>query len=181
MQALKFRRLDYLGKALARQMATEKDEIRRAAATATGPAEMADPSQVDVVTHVPLHWRRRAVRGFDQAEAIARPLASALDLPFESLLRRRRATAPQSRRPRRRQRSELRSAFVAPRPGRCAGRAILLVDDVLTTGSTLDDAARALRAAGARAVVAWVAARTPGPDELEPPRVGDHTPDASSV
>jgi ComF family protein len=145
---LKFRRLDYLGAHLAAALHAR-----------LGP----ELGGCDVVVPVPLHWRRRLARGFNQAEAIARPLAARLGLPCERLLRRRRATAPQSGLDRAARRRNPRGAFAAPRPPAIHGRAVLLVDDVVTTGATLDAAARCLRRAGARAIVALAAARTPEP------------------
>jgi ComF family protein len=119
----------------------------------------------DVVVPVPLHWRRRLRRGYNQAERIARPLALAIDRPLATALRRRRATPPQSGLGRsERLRSPRRAFGVRPTKATTAalvGRTVLLVDDVATTGATLDAAAAALKNAGAAAVIAVVAGRTP--------------------
>lgn len=149
VRGLKFGRLDYLGRHLA-------------AALAEGLGERL--AGFDRVVPVPLHWRRRLSRGYNQAERIARPLASHLGLPCAPALSRRRATPPQSLLGRDERLANLRKAFRVPRPERVRGLHILLIDDVATTGATLDAAARALKKAGAAAVTALVAGRTP----LEP-------------
>ncbi len=147
---LKFGRLEYLGGHLGRRL-----------------GELFQPrvADCDLVVPVPLHWRRRLTRGYNQAAAIARPLGRALELPVAPLLRRRRATPPQSRLHKKERRKNLRRAFAVYRPGRCRGRRVLLVDDVVTTGATLEAAARCLRRAGARSVTALTAARTPTKQE----------------
>lgn len=143
--AFKFRRLEHLGDDLAAAMA----------------AALADRlAGCDLVVPVPLHWRRRLARGYDQAAGIARPLARRLGLPAESPLVRRRATPPQTSLAREARRRNLRAAFAVPGPATVAGRTVALVDDVVTTGATLDAAARCLVRAGAAAVVAVAAAHT---------------------
>lgn len=149
VRGLKFGRLDYLGRHLA---------VALAAGLAPGLAGC------DQVVPVPLHWRRRLARGYNQAERIAHPLAGRLGLPCVQALARRRATPPQSLLGREERLANLRKAFRVPRPDRVRGLHILLVDDVATTGATLDAAAAALKKAGAAAVTALVAGRTP----LEP-------------
>ena len=152
VRGLKFGRLDYLG-----------DHLAAALAAALGSELAAAVPAGALVTPVPLHWRRRLTRGYNQAERIARPLAARLGLPYRPLLRRRRATPPQTALPRTDRLANLHSAF-APRRGAPAalrGRAVLLIDDVATTGATLNAAAAVLKQAGAAAVLAVVAARTP--------------------
>jgi ComF family protein len=148
VQALKFRRLDYLGRHLAVALAAE-----------LGP-RLEDLS-IDCVVPVPLHWRRRLTRGYNQAERIARPIAALLGLPFDPVLSRSRATPPQSLLGRSHRLANLRRAFRVPRPQAIRGLHLLLIDDVATTGATLDAAAEALKKAGAAAVTALVAGRTP--------------------
>ena len=110
---------------------------------------------------VPLHAARLRERGYDQALELARPLASALQLPLRpELLRRVRATAAQSELDRAARARNLRNAFRAE-PVLALPRHVALVDDVMTTGATLHAAARALRAAGVARVDAWVCARAP--------------------
>ncbi|HEX4963638.1 MAG TPA: ComF family protein [Thermoanaerobaculia bacterium] len=149
VQALKFRRLDYLGRHLAVALAAELG------------SRLGETAGFDRVVPVPLHWRRRLARGYNQAERIARPLAGILGLPFVHALSRSRATPPQSRLGRTRRLANLRRAFRVPRPQEVRGLHLLLVDDVATTGATLDAAAETLKRAGAAAVTALVVARTP--------------------
>jgi ComF family protein len=110
---------------------------------------------------IPLHPRRLRQRGYDQALELARPLARTLRLPLHAgLLRRVRATLPQSELDADARRANLRDAFQA----RCHGTPpahVALVDDVMTTGATLQAAALALRRAGVARVDAWVCARAP--------------------
>jgi len=115
----------------------------------------------DAVVPVPLHPRRLRARGFNPAATLARDLARARGVPVRpAALRRVRDTGSQTSRGRTERRQNVRGAFAAT--GRVPGR-IWLVDDVVTTGATLEEAARALRRAGARVVIGLCAARTPPP------------------
>jgi ComF family protein len=114
----------------------------------------------EVVVPVPLYWARRWARGYNQAEAIGRELAGAIGLPHEAGVLRRLTPTPQHAQPSATARREnIRGAFRAVRGARVAGRAVLLVDDVMTTGSTAAEAARVLRDAGVPRVVVAVLAR----------------------
>ena len=146
IQGLKFRRLDYLGRHLAEALS---DGLGGAL------------EGFDAVVPVPLHWRRRLARGYNQAEQIAHPLAQGLELPLLSALRRSRSTPPQTSLDKAGRLANLRRAFRAPYPRKVQRLRLLLVDDVATTGATLDAAASVLRRAGASSVTAVVAARTP--------------------
>ena len=146
LQGLKYRRLDYLGPLLAAELS------RRF------PIELA---AVEVVVPVPLHWRRRLQRGYNQAESIARPLAERLGVPMTNALVRSRATLPQTRLPRVQRARNLAHVFRLKKRAALEGRKVLLVDDVFTTGATLRGAAEALGSGGARVVYAMTAARTP--------------------
>jgi ComF family protein len=152
VMALKFRRLDYLGSQLGRRL---------------GRSLAPELGKVDCVVPVPLHWWRRWRRGYDQAELIAQAVAGEIGRPWLRLLRRSRATRPQSLRGLAERRQGLHGAFAAAfRAGeKTLGRHVLLVDDVATTGATLEAAASCLRAMGAVRVTALVAARTPAPGE----------------
>ena len=112
---------------------------------------------IDAVTPIPLHRARRRRRGFNQSELIARRVSSHLGLPLRAgLLRRARATASQTALGAERRASNVADAFAS------AGdppAAVLLVDDVSTTGATFAAAARALLDAGAERVYALAVAR----------------------
>ncbi len=102
---------------------------------------------VDAVVPVPLHWRRRRSRGYDQAALLAKPVAKALDVPLLLRgLRRVRNTPSQVDLPHRERQRNIAGAF-APRRLRGLPR-VLLIDDVRTTGATLRAASKALRAGG---------------------------------
>jgi ComF family protein len=111
---------------------------------------------VDVVTWAPTSAHRRRNRGYDQAELLARGVARRLRLPCRRLLT-RRAGAPQTSLPLAQRR---RGPTFVLRTARVPSR-VLLVDDVVTSGSTLSSAARTLRAGGATHVVGLAVARTP--------------------
>ena len=110
---------------------------------------------------VPLHRARLRRRGYDQALELARPIAVQLGLPLLGhVLRRRRATGAQSDLDAAARRHNLRDAFAVTTPGPLPAH-VALVDDVMTTGATLEAAALALRRAGVARVDAWVCARAP--------------------
>ena len=114
----------------------------------------------ELVAPVPLHWRRRWRRGYNQSEALARGLASRLRLPCGAFgLRRTRATPMQTSQTLAGRRANVHGAFAAARNTRLAGRTVLLVDDVMTTGATADECARVLMIAGAARVDALTLAR----------------------
>jgi ComF family protein len=117
----------------------------------------------EVVVPVPLHWLRRWRRGYNQSEALARVVADRLGIPcWPHGLRRVRNTPIQPSQSLAARRDNVRGAFQAGRAARWQGRAVLLIDDVMTTGSTADEAARALRDAGASRVSVAVLARSHG-------------------
>jgi ComF family protein len=115
--------------------------------------------EIDLVTPVPLSRQREKQRGYNQAALLARPLASGLDLAYRPhALRRVRDTDSQVGKTLQERRLNVGGAFEASGK-RVEGRHVLLVDDVLTTGSTLDAAAHALKQAGAAFVSAVVVSR----------------------
>ena len=113
----------------------------------------------DMLIPVPLHNRRFISRGFNQAYEISAYAGSALNIPLlSSALRRRRNTRAQSGLSRKQRRKNVRGAFYwhgAVKPG----IHVALVDDVMTTGTTVFECARVLKKAGAKRVDVWVAAR----------------------
>jgi competence protein ComFC len=113
----------------------------------------------DAVVPVPLHPLRRREREFNQAEVLARELARRQGWEFCDALQRIRYTVTQTHFDRRHRMKNLRNAFRVHRKAAIAGKRLLLVDDVLTTGSTLDECARMLQKAGAEAIYALTVAR----------------------
>src|SRR5262249_8541556 len=112
------------------------------------------------IVPVPLHWSRRLRRGYNQAQALAHGLGSRLALPVvTSCMRRIRATPYQSQQAPSSRLVNVRGAFRARPHPVLKNATVLLVDDVMTTGATLSEAAKALRQAGAGRVVAVALAR----------------------
>jgi ComF family protein len=113
-----------------------------------------------LVIPVPLHWRRRLRRGYNQSEPLAYSLALKLRLPCRPrLLQRIRATPDQKGQSAADRRANVKGAFQARPHAALVGKKVLLVDDVMTTGSTANEAARALRQAGAAPVIVAVLTR----------------------
>ncbi|MGH9611297.1 MAG: ComF family protein [Bryobacteraceae bacterium] len=113
----------------------------------------------DLVMAMPMHWRKRWARGFNQAELLARPVARRMGLKLANNLRRRRYTAPQASLDEAQRRQSPQGSFAVRKAERVKGKRVLLIDDVLTTGSTLRAAAEALKAAGAAHVSVLAVAR----------------------
>jgi ComF family protein len=132
--------------------------------------------QVDVVVPVPAHALRLRERGYNQAELIAKPLARSLGLPCRSYLLVRTHPRPDKLRLTLRERwRSVRGAYTIRQGLRVDNLRVLLIDDVLTTGATLDACSRALRKAGAAKVVALTVARAISRREqagIESPRRG---------
>lgn len=115
----------------------------------------------DFVTAIPIHRSRVLERGFNQADELARRLCDRLGLVYAPgvLVKpwpgKRQVELPHDLRT-----ANMRGAFAAPRPAAVTGKRVLLVDDVFTTGSTLDEAAKTLLAAGCAEVYAYTVARS---------------------
>lgn len=115
---------------------------------------------VDVIVPVPLHRSRRRERGYNQSEAIGKDLARMLGLAVQGdALVRTRSTSPQAQQASREERLRNMQDAFAPGPANVRGRRVLLLDDVCTTGATLNACAAALRAAGAKGVWGLTVAR----------------------
>ena len=150
VQQFKYSRRWRIGQSFALEMA--------AAARAALPLD-----EVDAVLPVPLHWLKRRLKGFHPPAYLARVVASALNKPYlASALRRARWTTTQTSLGWRERFRNVDQAFTA-REALVAGRSVLLIDDVLTSGATADACARTLKSAGARRVFLLTAARTPHP------------------
>ena len=116
-----------------------------------------------VLIPVPLWPGKRHARGFNQAEAIARAFCSqkasgSIQLDTSSLVR-TRETASQTGLTRKQRRANVRGAFAVTKAGKISGRSVLLVDDVMTTGTTVNECARVLLRAGAKEVFVATVAR----------------------
>ena len=109
----------------------------------------------DALLPVPMHPLRRRLRGYNQSERLTKIVAAELVLPhWNDALRRTRATRPQVGLEAAARRRNLQGAFAVSRPELVAGKTLLLIDDVITTGSSLHECALVLKAAGAKAVFA---------------------------
>ncbi len=114
----------------------------------------------DAVTAVPLHWRRQWQRGFNQSELLARIVAARYGIGVVRALRRVRSTKAQAGLSNTRRRENVAGAFECRRGARALqGKRILLIDDVMTTGSTAASCARVLKSAGAAKVSLLAVAR----------------------
>jgi ComF family protein len=150
-----------LASAIRRLKFTGANHIARGIAPLWAPL-LAAAAAGALVVPVPLHWRRRLRRGYDHAWLLAVHACVLAKLePPQPLLRRTRSAAPQSTLPAWQRADNVRGAFEvrARHARRIAGREIVLVDDVVTTGSTLGAAARALLDAGAASVTGVAIAR----------------------
>lgn len=114
----------------------------------------------EIIVPVPLHPRRLVWRGYNQSLELARRLSARSGIPLAAkALRRVRLTTPQVRVPGPRRRENVRDAFAAD-PALVSGRRVLLLDDVLTTGATLEEGTLTLKRAGAVRVEVLVLAQT---------------------
>ena len=126
-------------------LAARGDELRRMAP--------------DVVVAVAMFWSRQLLRGINSPVILANALAAELGVPVRRCLVRSRNTLPQANLTPQQRLKNVRGAFRASRRARLEGLRVLLVDDILTTGATCDEAARALKQAGAAAVFPAVLGR----------------------
>lgn len=114
----------------------------------------------DVIVPVPMHWTRRLARGTNSPDIVAEMIGNCLGVPVLSHgLARTRATLPQKDLPPKSRIANVRGAFRACQQERVRGASVLLVDDIVTTGATCNEAARIVRAAGASRVGVAVIAR----------------------
>ena len=142
IRAFKFRRRLFYGPAFAELLGTVRSEL---------------PDDIDAVLPVPLHWRRKWWRGFNQALEIARPVARQLRLPLVHHVTRCRSTPPQSGLTASERATNLRQAFRSRAP--IDARHVLIVDDVITTGETVKQLAMTLHDNGIDKVSAMAVAR----------------------
>ncbi len=128
------------------------------AAGAPGSGTGAD-TRIDLIIPLPLAPARLAQRGFNQALELARPIAARRRIALNArAVRRIRNTPPQAQLPWHERARNIKGAFVCDMP--LTGMRVAVVDDVMTTGASLDEMARVLKVAGAAHVTNWVVART---------------------
>ena len=121
--------------------------------------EQVSTLKADLIIPVPLHKKRQRQRGYNQSACIAEGLGKALGLPvYKDVLLKTKSTSSQTKKSRFGRYENLKSAFSVQKAEAVAGKHVLLIDDVVTTGATLEACASALSAAGmARLSVAAVA------------------------
>jgi ComF family protein len=113
----------------------------------------------DAIAPVPLHWRKQWQRKFNQSELLARAISRRTAIPVVKALKRIKPTATQAGLSNSARRRNVAAAFRCPRPELISGKRILLIDDVMTTGSTAAACALALKRAGATRVALLTVAR----------------------
>ncbi len=113
----------------------------------------------DIVVPMPLHWRRRWQRGFNQSELLARATARRSGIRMVNAVRRVRATQSQAGLSNAQRRDNVSGAFRVKDSGRVRGLRVLLIDDVMTTGATAAACAQALKRAGVKSVSLLALAR----------------------
>jgi ComF family protein len=114
----------------------------------------------DLIIPMPLHWRKRWSRGYNQSELLAREISRRWGVPLSKPVRRVKATAPQAGLTHSKRRLNVRAAFAVRKGTSLAGLRVLLIDDVVTTGATASACAQTLKRAGASHVAVAAIART---------------------
>jgi competence protein ComFC len=148
LQKFKYGRKVSLGKPLGRLMAR-------------GCQEFLEASQIDLILPVPLHSKRLRWRGFNQSLLLARQVSRMYEAPVDPfLLYRNRETPPQTQLTEEERRKNVRGAFAINAGRTLKDRRVLLVDDVYTSGATVNECSRVLVRAGAREVYVLTLART---------------------
>jgi ComF family protein len=123
--------------------------------------------QFDVIVAMPLHWRKKLLRGFNQSELLARSVSRRTGIPIVNALRRRKGTAPQAGLTRAQRRTNVAGAFEVRKRDLVNGRHVLLIDDVFTTGATAGACSAVLKRAGAKRVSVLTLARADRRKSLE--------------
>lgn len=113
-----------------------------------------------IISFIPIKRTKQAFRGYNQAELLARSLAKQLNLPVVRLLVKVKHTRDQSGLTKTERKQNLRDAFLCTNSRKVEGKTIILVDDVYTSGNTMNEAARTLLCSGASEIIGLTAART---------------------
>lgn len=120
--------------------------------------KMTNPKDFDIIIYVPLHEKRLFERGYNQSKLLATEISKELKRPLcDKAIKRVKHTNPQSTLTKKQRETNLLDAFIAI-PEKVRGKKILLVDDVMTTGSTLEECSKNLKVSGAKSVTAIVLA-----------------------
>jgi len=117
--------------------------------------------EITSIVPVPLHKKRYAARGFNQAEHIAQSVSVVCKKPYSNVLKRIKHTKQQAQLTRQKRKTNMRNAFSLNTQSKTSifGKSILLIDDVYTTGSTINECAKVLKEAGASNIVGFTYAR----------------------
>jgi competence protein ComFC len=115
----------------------------------------------DMIVPIPLFWWKYLRRGYNQAALLSQIVSEECAIKIADIMRRIKHTKTQTRLDEEARRRNVRNAF-AVKNGEIEDKTVLLIDDVLTTGATMNECARALKEAGAKEVYSCVAAITPG-------------------
>jgi ComF family protein len=118
-----------------------------------------DPRKIDLIIPMPMHAKRLKERGFNQALEIAKIVSASTNIPLDyNACQRVKLTPPQASLPLKERSKNIRGVFECPKD--LTGLNIAMIDDVMTTGASLDELAKTLKRAGAAHVECWVIART---------------------
>lgn len=115
--------------------------------------------EIGLITCVPLQGERLRKRGFNQSRVLAKQIAGFFEVPFKDTLEKLKTTRPQNELSREERLHNLSGAFEAGKDLSLSGLKILLIDDVLTTGATLDECSRVLKSADAKEIICFTLAR----------------------
>lgn len=129
-----------------------------AGAVARVVSEVYKDMRIDVVTAVPLSAQSLQERGYNQSELVARKAGNLLNIRYEALLLKNKQNRVQHELNYEERITNVQGVYIAPRPANVLGKTILLVDDIMTTGSTLSECCRVLKRNGAKRVLCVVVA-----------------------
>lgn len=121
--------------------------------------ENPDMLEAEYFVPVPIHKKRLKKRGFNQAEVLARELSSLANIPVLPALERIKNTKSQTKLTKKERAENIKEAFTCSIPSKIKKKAVILIDDVCTTGATIEECAKVLRKAGAREVYALCATK----------------------
>lgn len=109
--------------------------------------------EIDIIYYIPLHRRKKATRGYNQSELVASYVSKKLSIPISHKLKKVKSTKEQHRLSKIERQTNLIDSFKLKNGEEVSGKTVLLIDDLITTGSTLDECATLLKEAGAKKVI----------------------------